>query len=160
MSEITDQIWVGNYGDACNEIFLSERKITHIINCAKELQASVLRPGYQINIVDDVADAKTKKYFLEAASVLDRWVREGNKIIVHCFAGISRSTSVVITYCMVYKGWSYDIAYRHLKQRRFQTNPHPDFVPILKEIETQFTLQPMPHHPQQGLEVPRPQHDQ
>jgi len=135
MSEITEQIWVGNYGDACNEIFLTERKITHIINCAKELQASVLRPGYQINIVDDVADEKTKKYFLEAASVLDRWIKEDKKIMVHCFAGMSRSVSVVITYFIVYKGWSFDLAHAHMKQRRYQTKIHPGFIPILKEIE-------------------------
>jgi protein tyrosine phosphatase len=152
MSEITDQIWIGNYGDACNETFLSERKITHIINCANELESSFLRPGYKIQVIDDKADEKTKKYFLEAASVLDRWVRDGNKIIVHCFAGISRSTSVVITYFMVYKGWSYDVAYRHLKQRRFQTNPHPDFIPILKSIHSQL---PQPHLV--GLEVQQPQ---
>jgi atypical dual specificity phosphatase len=135
MSEITDQIWVGSYGDATNDVFLSERKITHVITCADEFPSSIIRPGYRIPIVDDVEDTKTKKYFLEAASVLDRWVREGNKIMVHCFAGMNRSVSVVITYFMVYKGWSYDVAYRHLKQRRFQTNPHPDFIPILKEIE-------------------------
>jgi protein-tyrosine phosphatase len=86
-----------------------------------------------------VADEKTKKYFLEAASVLDRWVNEGKKVMVHCFAGMSRSTSVVITYFMVYKGWSFSIAHSHLKQRRFQTKIHPDFIPILKEIES--TLQ-------------------
>jgi atypical dual specificity phosphatase len=160
MSEITDQIWVGNYGDACNETFLSERKITHIINCANELQSSIFRPGYKIQVVDDVADAKTKKYFLEAASVLDRWVREGNKIMVHCYAGMSRSVSVVITYFMVYRGWSYDVSYRHLKQRRFQTNPHPDFIPILKEIEALPRLQPQPHHPHEGLEAPPHQHGQ
>lgn len=135
MSEITDQIWVGSYGDATNDVILSERKITHVITCADEFPSSIIRSGYRIPIVDDVADVKTKKYFLEAASVLDRWVREGNKIMVHCFAGMSRSVSVVITYFMVYKGWSYDVAYMHLKQRRFQTNPHRDFIPILKEIE-------------------------
>ena len=139
MSEITDKIWVGSYGDACNDLFLTERGITNIITCTEEFQSSIIRPSYRIPIVDDVADEKTKKYFLEAASVLDRWVNEGKKVMVHCFAGMSRSTSVVITYFMVYKGWSFSIAHSHLKQRRFQTKIHPDFIPILKEIES--TLQ-------------------
>jgi len=135
MSEITDQIWVGSYGDASNDTFLSERKITHVITIADELPSSILRPGYRIPVVDDVADEKTKKYFLEAASVLDRFVNQGNNVIVHCFAGMSRSTSVVITYFMVYKGWSFDIAHGHLKQRRYQTKIHPGFIPVLKDIE-------------------------
>ena len=135
MSEITEQIWVGSYADASSEQYLSERQITHVITCADEFSSSIIRSGYRIPVVDDVADVKTRKYFLEAASVLDRWVREGNKIIVHCFAGRSRSVSVVITYFMVYKGWSFDIAHGHLKQRRYQTNIHSNFIPILKEIE-------------------------
>lgn len=143
MSEITEQIYVGSYGDASSEEFLSDRGITRVITCADEFPSSILRTGYKIQIVDDVADAKTKKYFLEAASVLDRWVREGNKIMVHCFAGMSRSTSVVITYFMVYKGWSFDLAHSHLRQRRYQTKIHPGFIPILKEIEAMPTRPPL-----------------
>lgn len=160
MSEITDQIYVGSYGDAASEQFLSDRGITHVITCADEFPSSLLRPGYKIQIVDDVADAKTKKYFLEAASVLDRWVREGNKIMVHCFAGMSRSTSVVITYFMVYKGWSFDLAHSHLRQRRYQTKIHPGFIPILKEIEAMPTRPPLEaQRPQQpeGSVAPPPQ---
>lgn len=146
MSEITEQIYVGSYGDASSDQFLSDRRITHVITCADEFPSSIIRSGYRIPIVDDVADAKTKKYFLEAASVLDRWIREDKKIMVHCFAGMSRSVSVVITYFMVYKGWSFDLAYMHLKQRRYQSNIHPGFIPILKEIETQFRQAPIEAH--------------
>ena len=67
MSEITDQIWVGSYGDASNDQYLSERQITHVITCAEEFPSSIIRSGYRIPVVDDVADAKTKKYFLEAS---------------------------------------------------------------------------------------------
>jgi len=143
MSEITDQIYVGSYADASSEQYLSDRGITHVITCADEFPSSLLRPGYKIQIVDDVADSKTKKYFLEAASVLDRWVKEDKKIMVHCFAGMSRSVSVVITYFMMYKGWSFDLAYNHLKQRRYQTKIHPGFIPILKEIEALPTRPPL-----------------
>jgi protein-tyrosine phosphatase len=157
MSEITDQIWVGSYGDASSEQYLSERRITNVITCANEFPSSIIRPGYRIPIVDDVADEKTKKYFLEAASVLDRWIREDKKIMVHCFAGMSRSVSVVITYFIVYKGWSFDLAYLHMKQRRYQTNIHSDFIPILKEIELSFkqALQPLKHH--EGSQALQPQ---
>ena len=142
MSEITEQIYVGSYGDASSEQFLSEHGITHVITCAHEFPSSIIRSGYRIPIIDDVADEKTKKYFLEAASVLDRWIREDKKIIVHCFAGMSRSVSVVITYFMVYKGWPFDLAHSHLKQRRYQTKIHPGFIPILKEIEAEI-IQPL-----------------
>jgi hypothetical protein len=61
MSEITDQIYVGSYGDASSEQYLSDRGITHVITCVDEFPSSIIRPGYRIPIVDDVADSKTKK---------------------------------------------------------------------------------------------------
>jgi len=146
MSEITEQIWVGSYGDSCNEAFLSERRITHILSCADEFPDSRRLPSYKIPIVDDVADEKTKGLFLEAAAKINEWLSQNDnekserRIIVHCFAGMSRSVSVVITYFMVYKGWSFQIALNHLKLRRRQTKIHPDFIPILKEIHMDLEL--------------------
>jgi protein-tyrosine phosphatase len=141
MSQITDQIWVGSYGEVCNDQFLDERNITHILCCAEEfaLRAgfpySSNRIGYKIPLVDDKADKNTTGSFLEGASKLNDWISDGKNVFVHCFAGMSRSVSVVITYFMVYKGWSYQIAFNHLKNRRRQTNPHPVYIPILKDIE-------------------------
>lgn len=156
MSEITEQIWLGSYGDISNDAFLNERQITHILCCAEELPLRVGFPYYQVyqghkvSIVDDRADEKTKAYFLEAATVLDGWINDGKKVFVHCFAGISRSASVLITYLMVYKGWSFDLAFQHLKLRRPRVNPHSDFIPILRAIESKLPLQA---HRHQGLGV-------
>jgi hypothetical protein len=144
MSEITEQIWIGSYGDTSNETFLEERQITQILCCAEELPLRVgfpysqLYKGHKVPLEDDTADEKTKGYFLEAATVLDIWVSNGKKVIVHCFAGISRSVSVVITYLMVYKGWSYELAFQHIKLRRPKINPHPNFIPILRAIEAKL----------------------
>jgi protein-tyrosine phosphatase len=157
MSEITDQIWLGSYGDSANDAFLEERQITHILCCAEELPLRVGFPysqrydGYKVPLVDDKADEKTKAYFLEAATVLDGWVGSGKKVFVHCFAGISRSASVVITYLMVYKGWSFDLAFQHLKLRRPRIHPHSEFLPILKAIEVKLPLQA--HHYQKDSEA-------
>ena len=149
MSEITEQIWVGSYGDSCNEAFLSERRITHILSCADEFPLSTRVTSYKVPIVDDVADEKTKDLFLEGAAKINEWLSQNEnqnknenerRIIVHCFAGMSRSVSVVITYFMVYKSWSFHIALNHLKLRRRQTKIHPDFIPILKEIELGIEL--------------------
>ena len=140
MSEINEQIWVGSYGDSCNDAFLLEHRITHILSCADEfpLPVSTRLTTYKVPIVDNVVDEKTMDRFLEAAAKINEWLSENDnerRIIVHCFAGMSRSVSAVITYFMIYKGWSFQIALNHLKLRRRQTKLHPDFVPILKEIE-------------------------
>lgn len=138
---IEDNIWIGSYEDVNNGSYLAERQIICVLSCAKEFENP---PGYLIRfkethwyhlpIVDDVVDSNTELYFREGAAKLNDWVSHGYKVIVHCFAGMSRSVSVVIAYYMLYRGWSFDLAYSHLKQRRFQANPHPDFIPILKGL--------------------------
>ena len=145
MSQIDNNIWIGNVGDASNGQFLKDNSITHILCCAEEFKNP---PGFlyvngktdqwhYLPIVDDMADSKTEAQFREGAKKLNDWLNAGHKVIVHCFAGISRSVSTVITYYMLYKGWSYDLAFLHIKSKRKQINPHPNYIPILKGLSSQ-----------------------
>ena len=152
MSRITDEIWVGSYAEACDEQFLKDRKINHILCCAEEFAVragfpySDNRTGYKVSLKDDFADEKTMDLFLEGAAKLNKWILQGNPVMVHCFAGISRSVSVVITYFMVYKGWSFNSALNHLKHCRAKANPHSNYIPILLMIESKRSL-PNPRSP-------------
>lgn len=142
MSQVTENIWIGSYDDVCNDGLLNERQITHILCCAEELDLragfpySKDRIGHKIPLEDNVADEKTVARFLEGSAKLNEWVSQGNRVIVHCMAGMSRSVSVVITYLMYYKGWSYQTAYTLVKLRRWQTNIHPDYVAVLEQLNT------------------------
>lgn len=143
MSQIDEHIWIGGAISSSNEQLLKDNLITHILCCAEEFKHP---PGflyitgesnerwYRLPIVDDAVSSETGAQFKEGAKKLNEWVTDGHTVMVHCFAGISRSVSVVIAYYMIYKGWSFEIAYSHIKQRRRQIHPHSDFIPILKNI--------------------------
>jgi hypothetical protein len=142
MSQIDTFIWVGSCSDACNTDFMYQRGIEHIICCAEEYKYP---PGflilqnktdqwYRVPIVDNVADKLTEGYFKDAAAKLNEWVSNEMEVLVHCREGKSRSVSVVMAYYMIYKGWSFDMAYWHLKTRRAVTNPWYQYVPILRAI--------------------------
>lgn len=149
MSQIDTQIWIGNIGDSVNTRFQNERGITHILCCAQEFKTVALlkkEQWYYVPLIDDTADHTTEPMIREGASKLDEWIRNGHKVMVHCYAGMSRSASVVIAYYILYKGWSFDLAYSHCRQRRLQVNPHPDFVKILRALL-----------PAELLVVPQPQ---
>ena len=142
MSQIDTHIWVGSCSDASNTEFMDERGIEHIICCAEEYKYP---PGFlilqhrsnqwhRVPIKDNVADQLTENYFRDGAAQLNEWVSQGHSVLVHCREGKSRSVSVVMAYYMIYKGWSFDIAYWHLKTRRAVTNPYQDYIPILRAI--------------------------
>ena len=142
MSQIDDLIWVGSCSDACNTEFMYQRGIEHIICCAEEYKYP---PGflilerrahqwYRVPIKDNVADKLTEGYFKDAAAKLNEWVSNESEVLVHCREGKSRSVCVVIAYYMIYREWSFDIAYWHLKVRQPMTNLWYEYVPILRAI--------------------------
>jgi len=141
MSMITDYIWIGSYDDVCNTQMLNAWRINHVMCCANELPLragfpySKERIGYKVPIVDNMADEKTMDRFLEGAAKLNEWISQGNRVIVHCMAGMSRSVSVVITYLMVYKGWSFRTSHDLVRLRRWQTDIYPGFMRVLEEIK-------------------------
>jgi len=144
MSQITEQIWIGSYENSIDTRFLDERKITHILCCGAELECPPIqmfpfRNNYiwqKIPIVDDATDTITKSYLMEGAKKIQEWVSSGHRIMIHCSAGISRSVSVALTYYIVYEGWSLNLGLTHIKIRRPFINPHINFFPILREIES------------------------
>lgn len=111
MSEITNQIWIGSYEDLSNDKFLDEREITHILCCADEIP---LRVGFPYS---SVLQGQKVTDITEAAKLLDKWVSEGGRVMVYCSNGLGISASVVIKYLVIYKKWSYTLAYEHLKLR-------------------------------------------
>jgi len=139
MSEINEQIWIGSYADSNNKQFLNERRIKYILCCGEEFIKPIdMDTWYRIPVVDNKADDKTLEQFMEGAAKLDEWTKEGHRVMVHCMAGVSRSVSVVITYLIMYKGWSLELALTHIGLRRPAANPHPLYMSILKDLKPTF----------------------
>ena len=139
MSQITDQIWIGSYGNVSDTRFLKDNHLTHIISCAIELPTPPSdcsgSDRFRVDIIDDIVTPYTIIHFIHAAKKLHRWVSRGHKVIVHCFAGMSRSVSVVIAYFIIHHKMSYVDAFKLVKEKRKQANPHPGFIPLLLHIE-------------------------
>ena len=140
MSEIyPNRLYLGSIKDSgYNLEFLTKYKITHIINCAKEIP--IIYPKnikiYHIQLEDDnMKDAK--KLIIEGSSILKYLLEDSNKVIlVHCFLGISRSVSVIISYLVKYEYHTVNSAIQFIKEKRSFINP---FYGFLKEIKVDET---------------------
>lgn len=145
MSKIDPNIWIGTVYNAHDKDFIHTHRITAVLSCAKEFASNKI-PSieyYNLPITDDTADSKTEEQFREGAATLDMWINLGHTVIVHCHAGISRSVSVVIAYYIM-KGLTYEKAYSKVKSARPAANIYPEYIPILKRLERQYSEQSKP----------------
>jgi protein-tyrosine phosphatase len=68
--------------------------------------------------VTDFNPADLQRQLSECASVLERLLKDGHIVYVHCTAGVIRSPTVVAAYLHWCEGWELEKAVRHLRQLR------------------------------------------
>lgn len=71
-----------------------------------------------------------------AHDIINQCLNKKKAVLVHCQAGISRSTSIIITWLMIYKNMTYDEAFLYVKERRHIISPNVKFVDYMKNITT------------------------
>ena len=98
MNKITDKVYLGDCFGADDEGSIRANKITHVLSCMGHLS-----PKYKdksiIQKIIELEDTETTnifKYFQDSI----KFIENSNKVFVHCFAGVSRSATLVIAYFM------------------------------------------------------------
>ena len=89
----------------------------------------------------DEPGARLSVHFKDTGAFIHEAIQGGGVVLVHCFAGVSRSSSVVIAYLMHYHGMSYMQAFSHVKTRRSWICPNYGFVNQLKRYEAWLAAQ-------------------
>lgn len=73
---------------------------------------------YKIIDVLDMPFVNLQKHFQEAIKFMKDALSQGGAILVHCYAGVSRSATCVAAYLMQEMGMSFINAMNHLRRRR------------------------------------------
>ncbi|KAH7442747.1 hypothetical protein KP509_03G102200 [Ceratopteris richardii] len=89
--------------------------------------------------VRDSADVNLEEHFEECFSFIDEARQNGNAVLVHCFAGRSRSVSIVIAYLMKTYGMKFMEAFDDVRSKRSQASPNPGFCLQLKKFERELS---------------------
>lgn len=136
-SIIKNKLYLGSQ-DAVNEKTLIDYKITHI------LSVGIAAPDF------NVSHSITNKFIpcLDVPETnLDDVIKVSNDfiscsfkncdavILVHCNAGVSRSSSIVIGYLILNYGYTYNEAYDLVKSKRSCIRPNDGFVKQLKLLK-------------------------
>lgn len=140
ISPITNNIYLSGIFGANNLNKLKEYNITYIINCTKNKLPNIQNITYMNIPIDDTSSQNIEQYFDSSYNFIENAVNTNNNILVHCFAGRSRSASILIAYFMKKNNWSYDLAYQYLKEKRQIINPNKFFINALKEYMIRLNI--------------------
>ncbi|KAM0948822.1 putative phosphoric monoester hydrolase [Dioscorea sansibarensis] len=134
--QIEDGLYLGSLGAAQDKEALKKLNITHILTVAQ----SIL-PAYPNEFVYkriDVLDSPTTnlaQYFDECFEFIDEARRSGGGVLVHCFAGISRSATIVVAYLMKEHRMPLSQALELVRSKRPQICPNFGFRKQLEDFE-------------------------
>lgn len=160
---LSDFLFIGDAITACWLPHLISCKITHVINigcCSnfwenKEAVEKETRrldsPSYdpptylKIRIEDDLF-ADIYQHIGTCNAFIEDAKKKGGRVFVHCFAGISRSASIVIAYLMHSQEISYETAFEKCRQKRGVIEPNPGFVEQLKGYGIELGLDSNKNH--------------
>lgn len=92
--------------------------------------------------VSDLDDANISYIFEDASDFIEKVERNGGKVLVHCFEGKSRSTTVVLAYLMLRKHETLLEAWTRLKEVHCRAQPNDGFMRILMDLDKKLYGKP------------------
>ncbi|XP_037820222.1 dual specificity protein phosphatase MPK-4 [Lucilia sericata] len=136
LDEIENGLYLGNLTAATNMETLRSFNITHILTLdsvplPKHItEASFLTTKY-IHI-SDMPKEDILHHLNTCVDFITSALSKGNNILVHCYFGVSRSSSAVIAYIMKQHNMDYQAAYDYVKAKRRFVQPNIGFIAQLK----------------------------
>ncbi|XP_042320072.1 dual specificity protein phosphatase 15 [Sceloporus undulatus] len=135
MNKVLPGLFLGNFIDAKDFDQLSRHNITHIISIHESPQPYIPGITYLRIVLPDTPEANIKKHFKKCIHFIHSCRLHGGCCLVHCLAGISRSTTIVLAYIMTVTQASWREALEAVKVVRPVANPNPGFRQQLEEYE-------------------------
>jgi len=140
-SKIARGVYVGNYPSACNKSILSNLGITHIIIAAEELEVQFPDEFDYLRLpIRDTLFFDIKQYLKQAVFFIDSARNKKGTVLVHCYAGMSRSVTIVMAYLMHKKRLTVVKALAQVKSKHKMSRPNLGFLKQLSEMSDRNTL--------------------
>lgn len=131
------KIFLGTYEDSKDLKFIENKNIGSIV-CVMKEKPFLSEIKKEINFlhipVDDHCNEKISDYFQTFIKFIDENIKSRKNILVHCYMGISRSPSFIISYLILKKKMKYKEAYEFVKSKRGQIEPNLGFEFILQNL--------------------------
>ena len=121
--EILPGLWLGNRNAANDLDFLRTNQITAIFNCTKDIpfRQGAVPHMYRIPLDDNLEPEEIRNlehWSWEAAYKIAKETSAGNRVLVHCAAGMQRSAATIAIYLVSKYRCTTDEAITFIKSKR------------------------------------------
>lgn len=130
-------VYLGNYEAASNTTLLRKHKINAVLTVAAGTglhYSNSSIANHEVIPAMDVEYYDLSKHFEQCFDFIEK-ARKNTNVLIHCWAGVSRSATIVIMYLMRKYEFSLDEAHSFVKKKRRQIYPNPGFLRQLKNFE-------------------------
>jgi len=86
-------------------------------------------------IIDDDPNENISAYFFRVHKIIKEAISDNKNVMIHCGAGISRSSTLVIAYYIIENGWSVKKAIDYVSYYRPCILPNDGFIKALENLE-------------------------
>lgn len=142
--KIIDHLWIGDRISATDSDFLSQNKVKLVVNCTKDLQIPMVYQRLGIQVIrlpiNDINNQDSNTLLRnEIDGIVDTihgYRKNGLNVLVHCYAGMSRSATVVASYLIKHYDHQAALAIMYIQSKRPITfQPQPMFIDFMTSLE-------------------------
>ena len=133
-------MFLGSVGAAHDRGALESVGITHVLTVAGGFPPK-FPDVYEYLVIDvaDVASEDLDAHFEKCLKFIARALLDGGRVLVHCFAGRSRSSTVVAAYVMATEGLTLADTMKLIKDARPCAQPNAGFARQLRAFERRLS---------------------
>jgi len=135
MSQITPNLYIGSSIEASSMAWLKSRGVTHIVNMAIEHDNYFPRAfRYFKGGIYDHPNQSLMPVLRSGYRFIRDAIGKGGMVFVHCHAGVSRSSSMVLYYLMKTYNWTLCRSLLYMKGVHPRTDPNSGFLKQLRQF--------------------------
>ncbi|KAL6079423.1 Dual specificity protein phosphatase 10 [Balamuthia mandrillaris] len=150
-----DFLFLGDWDSAHNIHALAHWDIRCVVNCTGGSLFQQKEEGGEDDAADSVAAYRKKlrhlhvrvedipmvdiaSHFDSSFQFIEDARKQSHRVLIHCHAGVSRSTTITLAYLMRAHRWTLKEAYQHVKTRRQVICPNHGFMQQLLAYEAKL----------------------
>ncbi|KAM9858078.1 dual specificity protein phosphatase 18-like [Aulostomus maculatus] len=140
LCRVSDHLYLSNARAAASASLVTGNNITCIVNVSETRSSSPAPAGVDyIHIpVSDSPSSPLSDHFDEVADTIQRNAERGQRTLVHCNAGVSRSAALCMAFLLKHRGVTLREAHGWLKRCRPVVRPNNGFWRQLIQYEEQL----------------------